>query len=196
MALGVSDEIIVSYVQQPTRVVWSEDQPQHPNVEIVFSEDVAVAEVAHVDAFAIDTPRHLEAYERWYDIPRVREAIEISILEGGVVETVFIDKYDCPWRIALSTLWQPFLDWRSREHVNAFVSDEAYVADTFLTWYMPDGARHLHAIQDQRTLEWIASIQQEQSGVGTIASAITQAQAATSASLGDIHYTGGGFALP
>lgn len=191
MALGVSDEIIVSYVQQPSRVVWAEEQPQHPNVEIVFSEDVAVAEVAHVDAFAIGTPRHIEAYERWYDIPRVQEAIEISILEGGVVETVFIDKYDCPWRAALSTLWQPTMDWRSREHANAFVSDEAYTVDTFLIWYMPDGARHLmaHAQDENATMN-------SAHANGHSSFALTAAQAATSFPLGGIHYTGGSFTLP
>ena len=196
MALGVSDEIIVSYVQQPPRVLWTEEQPQHPNVEIVFSEDVAVAEVAHVDAFAVDVPRHVEAYERWYDIPRVREAIEISILEGGVVETVFIDKYDCPWHAAIADLWQPILDWRSREHALAFVGDEAYVADTFLVWHAPDGASHLQAIQNNAILEWMASISQEQSGADVVSNAVTQTIATTSVALGNIHYTGGGLVLP
>ena len=196
MALGVSDEIIVSYIHQQPRVLWPEDQPQHPNVEMVFSEDVAVAEVAHVDAFAINVPRHLEAYERYYDIPRVYEAIEISILEGGVAETVFIDKYDCPWRIALADLWQPIMEWRSREHAVAFVGDEAYVADTFLIWYMPDGARHLQAIQDQATLAWMASIQQETSHVRVTSDAITATMATTSVALSNVHYTGGSLALP
>ena len=195
MALGVSDEIIVSYVQQQPRVVWSEDQPQHPNVEIVFSEDVAVAEVAHVDAFAVDVPRHVEAYERWYDIPRVREAIEISTLEGGVVETVFIDKYDCPWHAAITDLWQPILGWRSREHALAFVGDEAYVADTFLIWYMPDGARHLQALQNAEVLAWLSAITQEQAGVGAPASVVTDTIATTSIPLGNIHYTGGRLVL-
>ena len=196
MALGVSDEIIVSYVQQQPRSLWLEEHPQHPNVEIVFSEDVAVAEVAHVDAFAIEVPRHLEAYARWYDIPRVYEAIEISILQGGVVETVFIDKYDCPWRVALADLWQPIVTWRSREHANAFVSDEAYVADTFLTWWMPERARHLQAIQDQATLAWMASIQQETSHVRVTSDAITAAMATTSIALSNVHYTGGRLVLP
>ena len=195
MALGVSDEIIVSYVQQQARVLWPEDQPQHPNVEIVFSEDVAVAEVAHVDAFAVDVPRHVEAYERWYDIPRVREAIEISILEGGVVETVFIDKYDCPWHAAITDLWQPIMEWRSREHALAFVGDEAYVADTFLIWYMPDGARHLEAIHQQAILTWMAGMQQDQSGAGVTSSAITATIATTTIDFGNIHYTGGRLVL-
>ena len=195
MALGVSDEIIVSYVQQPARVFWPEEHPQHPNVEIVFSEDVAVAEVAHVDAFAVDVPRHVEAYERWYDIPRVREAIEISILEGGVVETVFIDKYDCPWHAAITDLWQPIMEWRSREHALAFVGDEAYVADTFLIWYMPDGARHLQALQDADVLRWLASITQGESGANVVSDAVTQTIATTTISLGNIHYTGGGLVL-
>ena len=196
MALGVSDEIIVSYVNQPARWLWPEEQPQHPNVEIVFSEDVAVAEVAHVDAFDVKIPRHLEAYERWYDIQREREAIEIHILQGGAVETVFIDKYDCPWHAAITDLWQPSLDWRSREHAVAFVGDEAYVADTFLVWHAPDGARHLQAIQNQATLEWMASISQEQSGADVVSNAVTQTIATTSIALGNIHYTGGGLVLP
>ena len=195
MALGVSDEIIVSYVQQQPRVVWPEDQPQHPNVEIVFSEDVAVAEVAHVDAFAVDVPRHLEAYERWYDIPRIREAIEISILEGGAVETVFIDKYDCPWHAAIADLWEPITDWRSREHALAFVGDEAYVADTFLSWYMPDGARHLQALCNNEALQWLASITQGQSGANVVSDAVTATIATTTISLGNIHYTGGRLVL-
>ena len=195
MAIGVSDEIIVSYVQQPTRVLWPEEHPQHPNVEIVFSEDVAVAEVAHVDAFAINVPRHVEAYERWYDIPREREAIEIHILQGGAVETVFIDKYDCPWHAAITDLWQPITDWRSREHALAFVGDEAYVADTFLIWYMPDGARHLQALQNAEVLAWLSTITQEQSGVGAPASVVTNTIATTTISLGNIHYTGGRLVL-
>ena len=195
MALGVSDEIIVSYVQQPPRVLWPEGQPQHPNVEIVFSEDVAVAEVAHVDAFAVEVPRHLEAYERYYDIPRLREAIEISILEGGVAETVFIDKYDCPWHAAITDLWRPIMDWRSREHAVAFVGDEAYVVDTFLMWWMPDGARHLQAIQDQATLAWMASIQQETSHVRVTSDAITATMATTSVALSNVHFTGGSLVL-
>ena len=196
MALGVSDEIIVSYVNQPARWLWPEEQPRHPNVEIVFSEDVAVAEVAHVDAFAVEIPRHVEAYERWYDIPRVREAIEISILEGGVVETVFIDKYDCPWHAAITDLWQPIIEWRSCEHAIAFVGDEAYVADTFLIWYMPDGARHLQALQNAEVLAWLSTITQEQSGVEAPASVVTHAVAITTIPLGNIHYTGGRLVLP
>ena len=195
MALGVSDEIIVSYIHQQPRVLWPECQPQHPNVEIVFSEDVAVAEVAHVDAFAVQVPRHVEAYERWYDIPREREAIEIHILQGGVVETVFIDKYDCPWHAAITDLWQPITDWRSREHALAFVGDAAYVADAFLMWYMPDGARHLQALQDHDALAWLASIQQAQSGANVASDAVTQAIATTSVALGNIHYTGGRLVL-
>ena len=195
MALGVSDEIIVSYVQQQPRNLWSEEHPQHPSGEIVFSEDVAVAEVAHVDAFAVQVPRHVEAYERWYDIPRVREAIEISILEGGVVETVFIDKYDCPWHAGITDLWQPIMDWRSREHALAFVGDIAYVADTFLIWYMPDGARHLHALRDAEALLWLASITQGQSGTNVVSDAVTQTIATTSVALGNIHYTGGRLVL-
>ena len=84
------------------------------------------------------------------------------------------------------------MEWRSREHANAFVGDEAYVADTFLIWYMPDGARHLQALQNAEVLAWLSSIMQEQSGVGVIASAVTQTIATTTISLGNIHYTGGG----
>ena len=195
MALGVSDEIIVSYVQQQPRVVWLEEQPQHPNVEMIFSEDVAVAEVAHVDAFAVQVPRHVEAYERWYDIPREREAIEIHILQGGVVETVFIDKYDCPWHAAIPDLWQAVMDWRSREQALAFVGDEAYVADTFLVWYMPDGARHLQVLHNAAVLSWLASIQQAQSGANVVSDAVTDTIATTSVALGNIHYTGGRLVL-
>ena len=191
MALGVSDEIIVSYVQQQPNVVWPEAQPQHPNVEIVFSEDVAVGEVAHVDAFAVAVPRHVEAYERWYDIPRVYEAVEISILEGGVVETVFIDKYDCPWHAAITDLWQPILDWRSREHTVAFVGDEAYVADTFLVWYIPDGARHLMAQMWKSDTVMGENWSHSRSG----APVLTEIQATTTVALGNIHYTGGRLVL-
>ena len=201
MALGVSDEIIVSYVQQQPRNLWSEEHPQHPNVELVFSEDVAVAEIAHVDAFAVEVPRHLDAYALSLAINRWASTLDDpSIFSGDHGEAVFdatrdMNKWNSPWRVAIDTLWQPVLDWRSREHANAFISDEAYVAEAFLSWYMPDGARHLQSLADQETQAWLAAICQEVSGANAIVSAITNAIAISTVSFGNVNYTGGSISL-
>ena len=186
MALGVSDEIIVSYIQQQPRFVWVDDQPQHMESGLVFSADVAVAEVAHIDALVVELPRHVDAYERYYDIQRLREAPEISMLEGGVIETVFLDKYDCPWVASTAVLWQPWTDWRSREHASILGLDESFVVDTFLAWVVPDGGRFYHAVTHEETLRWMA---------GNATLVLTNTQATTGFPLGNVHYTGGRITL-
>ena len=107
-------------------------------------------------------------------------------LQGGLAETITIDKYADPRSTAIAACWRDRIRWRNRPYVSDRVEEIQHIPLLFPSWMWLRGPQHKGKWarrKAQRKL--IAVIGSQQSLVQT------EVDATTSAPLGDIQYTGG-----
>ena len=134
--MDINVDQVASFLYGSPQLPFGYPEPLHPDAELVLTDEQR-ARAVFIDEFFQDVPNLIAAWQasqrHWWDF----DAPDPGLLLGGLVETIFIDKYDAQWQAVLPLLWQLQNDWRSYEHVNAFIADEAHVADIFLSWWVP-----------------------------------------------------------
>ena len=116
--------------------------------------------------------------------------VDPGVLQGGIVETITIDKFADPRNAAIATRWRDRLLWRNRSYLNDRVEELQYIPPLFPAWMWLHGPQHRGKWAQRKLWRTMLAVMGGQQCLVQ-----TPTAAATSIALGDVHYTGGGVRL-
>ena len=114
------------------------------------------------------------------------ENVDPGVLQGGIVETITLDKFADPSGSQVASRFRNRLLWRNRPHASDRVEELQYVPLLFPTWMWLHGPQHVRKWARRRAQRAVlAVLMSEQHLVQT------QIAATTSPAFGNMRYTGG-----
>lgn len=111
--------------------------------------------------------------------------VDPGALQGGIVETITIDKYADSRTTSIAARFRDRIGWRNKVSLSDRVEDIQFVPLLFPTWMWLAGPQHIG--------KWVRRKAQQRRVAQSGAQALVQTQviATTSPPFGDVRYTGG-----
>lgn len=107
-------------------------------------------------------------------------------LQGGLGETITVDKYADPRGNTIAARWHSRMTWRNRSHLSDRVEEIQYVPLLSPSWMQLHGPQHIGKWAQRKAYRThLATLAGQQHLVQT------QTAATTSPAFGDMRYTGG-----